>query len=266
MRIKCVAPKCIGNAFSHSLTTYPFPKITYNKVNQSQPNLVSLRRINLWKKACNLPDDYDIEATEPRICYRHFEKKKPAKKMEMNDVDWVPSLNLNGESDVDEIEQINYEQENTIMLNDQERSESGGIVSFVDLEDEIENQELCTMVYDQETGDVVFVEPERTKDEFEDQETNETKQMTLESTKTPRKRKDDLRKTLSDKKKPKILNRDAPKESDEEPETVTTVVSHHQHQSCQTDLTMEHINEMEMFWDENCPTLRLRKRSRKQKL
>lgn len=228
---------------------------------------MSIRRIKLWKAACGLADDYDVEGTEPRVCYRHFVKEKPAKKMDMNDVDWVPTLNLNGEFNEGELEEEHHEQENKILncsIDQQSNTETGGIVSYVSLEDETENPDLCTMIYDHETGDVLIVEPERNNDAESEEQEPQPIQMDFE-TKSPKKRKINSKKSLSDKKKPKILNRDAPKESDEEVEQdpITTVVTNNQ--CCQTDLTMDRINELEMFWTENGPP-RKSTRSRKQQL
>lgn len=266
MKVKCIVPQCLSNSFNHPFQTFPFPKITYNKVNQNQPNLVSLRRIKLWKTACKLPDDYDIEATEPRICYRHFINEKPAKKMQMNDVDWVPTLNLEGESVEGEAE--NAENRQKILNSSIEQRTDVDGRSYLSLKTSDNNESntgLCTMVIDQETGDVIFVEPEE-RDKNIDEISPEAKPQ--------RKRKGNLRKSSTltvEKKKPKILNRDAPQESEDEVET-TPVASVFNHQSSQTDLTMKRIEQLEAFWkaqnevEETTPTRKSGRNRRKQKL
>lgn len=287
MKMKCIVPNCIGNEFLHSIITFPFPKITYNKVNPSQPNLVSLRRINLWKKACQLSEDYNIEMQEPRVCERHFVNRKPAKKMEMNNADWVPTINLNGEAEDDELDwvemenktkkinfsqmEINQQENRKVWSKKMEQLESleppepAENESYEALEDGNDNPALCTMIYDEETGDMVIVEPDPIKEVAEEKPQEvKTIQKTPE-TKTPRKRKDNLRKSVTPKKKPKILNPEAPKESDEEPEVypIETGVTHCQDQACQTDLTMDRIKQMEVVWNESVQS---RSTRRKQKI
>lgn len=309
--MKCIVPNCIANEFPHSIVTFPFPKITYNKVNPSQPNLVSLRRINLWKKACQLSEDYNIETQEPRVCERHFVSRKPAKKMEMNNTDWVPTINLNGEAEDGELDweysdqqekpkkvsysqmEINQQEKTNLSqmeINQQENRkfwskkmeqleslEPAENVSYEALEEENDNPELCTMIYDEETGDMLIVEPDRIKDGAEEKPQAVKPIQKTPETKTPRKRKDDLGKSVTPKKKPKILNPEAPKEkpkilnpeapkeSDEEPEVspIETEVTHCQDQACQTDLTMDRIKQMELVWNESVET---RSTRRKQKL
>lgn len=104
MKVRCIVPKCVSNEDSKLFVTFPFPKITYNKYDPSQPNLVSIRRFTAWKEACKLSDDFEthIEGAEARVCSKHFVSGKPAKKMDMYDVDWVPSRCLNGEEFIEE--------------------------------------------------------------------------------------------------------------------------------------------------------------------
>lgn len=52
MKRKCAVPGCdtLNPQADPTVTYYSFPKITFNKQNKSQPNLISVRRLESWKK------------------------------------------------------------------------------------------------------------------------------------------------------------------------------------------------------------------------
>lgn len=250
MKVKCVVKNCITNKFTKKhFTTYPFPKKTYNKLNQNQPNLVSIRRIKLWVEACGLPADFDPESNEARVCSRHFLGGKPAKKMEMNDIDWIPSLNLSGEYMEQELEEDEWMPQEKVVESGKEkvRKKSDGGVSLVSLEKDDDN--VCTMMYDEKTGDLILMS--KLEENIEIKSPTTTQSHTTDS---------------SHKKKPKILNRDAPKDDDEaileELPMETAIVTNDE--GTQTEITMERLEELENFWNKNYQPPRKSVRNKKQ--
>ncbi|XP_046452514.1 uncharacterized protein LOC124200348 isoform X2 [Daphnia pulex] len=90
---RCVVTGCLNNSRHYSMFSFPNPL----KQNYREPRTYDLavKRREAWIKAINRPT-FNLSQEKCQICSIHFSSGRPAKLVDKNNVDWIPTLFMNG--------------------------------------------------------------------------------------------------------------------------------------------------------------------------